>query len=287
MPETRDLPTPVVAPEELAGFDRDALRLLDVRMGPDAAARYADRHLKGAVYVDLERDLSGDTSHPERGGRHPLPPIEVWAATLGRLGIDPVTPVVVYDDAGGAKAAARAWWMLRAVGHDEVAVLDGGLAAAEAAGLPMASGVETAPSAPPYPCRAWQRPVEPLEAVDRLRADAGWRLIDVRAPERYRGEHEPLDPVAGHIPGARNLPLTDNLDEAGRFRSPAALRAHYAEALGDVPPERVVVSCGSGVTACHTLLALERAGLEGARLYVGSFSEWSRSGREVARGEAP
>ncbi|HJL14230.1 MAG TPA: sulfurtransferase [Sandaracinaceae bacterium LLY-WYZ-13_1] len=284
MPE---LPTPIVSPEALRERGLAGLRVLDARMGPDARERYAARHLEGAVFVDLETELSGDTSRPERGGRHPLPSLEDWALTLGRLGITPTTPVVVYDDAGGAKAAARAWWMLRAVGHDAVAVLDGGLPAAEAAGLPTASGETTVEPAPPYPVERWVAPTKTIDEVAALGRDEGWRLIDVRARERYRGDREPLDPAAGHIPGARNVPLAENLDEGGRFLAPEALRALYAERLGDVSAARVVVSCGSGVTACHTVLALEHAGLPGASLYVGSWSEWCRSGREGATGDTP
>lgn len=281
------LPTPIISPEELASLRRPVLRLLDARSGPDAAERYRAAHLPGAVFVDLEQDLSGDKSQPERGGRHPLPSLEAWAATLGRLGIDAGTPVVVYDDQGGANAAARVWWMLRAVGHTAVAVLDGGLPAAEALGWRTESGAVGVDARPAYPVTRWERPLVSIEDVDRLRTDPAWRLIDVRASPRYRGETEPLDPVAGHIPGAHNVPLTENLDENGRFRSPAELRRRYEASLDGVPPTRTVLSCGSGVTACHTLLALERAGLSGAHLFVGSFGEWCRSGRPIATGVEP
>ncbi|HEY8429504.1 MAG TPA: rhodanese-like domain-containing protein, partial [Sandaracinaceae bacterium] len=250
----------IVAPSALASRIGE-LRVLDCRSGPDAHARYLERHLAGALYVDLERDLSGDGSRPERGGRHPLPPLATWCRTLGRLGIDPSTPVVLYDHAGGANAAARAWWMLRAVGHREVAVIDGGLAAAIAAGLPVESGEARVDPKPPYPASAWARPTLDIDAVARLARDPSWRLVDVRAPERYRGEREPIDPIAGHIPGAHNIPLTENLGPDGRFKSPGELRALYEARLGD--PARTIVSCGSGVTACHTLLALEHAGLVG------------------------
>lgn len=257
-------------------------RLLDCRGGPGARERYLERHVAGALHVDLERDLSGDAGHPERGGRHPLPPIEAFARTLGRLGIDPSTPVVLYDDVSGANAAARAWWMLRAAGHERAAVLDGGLAAAERAGLPFERGEASVEAKPPYPARAWTRPTANIDDAARVARDADWRLIDVRAPERYRGEVEPIDPIAGHIPGAINVPLTESLDADGRFVSAGALASHFRARLGDAPMDRVIVSCGSGVTACHTLLALEQAGLSGAALYVGSWSEWCRSGRERA-----
>ncbi len=274
------LDSPILDAERLRDV-LDRVRVLDCRSGPDARQRYLAGHLKGALHADLERDLSGDASHPERGGRHPLPSLDDWARTLGCLGIGPDTPVVLYDDKGGANAAARGWWMLRAVGHSQVAVLDGGMAAAEAAGLPFQQGeAEVAPK-PPYPVQRWERPTMDIEEVARLAADPAWKVVDVRAAERWRGEQESIDPVAGHIPGAVNVPLVENLGPDGRFAEPAALRALYEARLG-VPVQRVVVSCGSGVTACHTLLALEHAGLVGASLYVGSWSEWCRSGRPRA-----
>jgi thiosulfate/3-mercaptopyruvate sulfurtransferase len=265
--------TPDALREELG-----RVRVLDCRSGPGARERYRERHLGGALFVDLEHDLSGDASHPERGGRHPLPALDDFARTLGRLGVDAATDVVLYDDQSGANAAARAWWMLRAVGHTKARVLDGGLAAAERAGLPLESGERSVDPKPPYPVpRRWARPTADIDLVARVARDPEWRVVDVRSSERYRGESEPIDPVAGHIPGAVNVPLTESLDAGGRFKSPAALAAHFRERLGDIPPERIVVSCGSGVTACHTLLALEHAGLSGAALYVGSWSEWCRA----------
>jgi thiosulfate/3-mercaptopyruvate sulfurtransferase len=184
---------------------------------------------------------------------------------------------------GGANAAARAWWLLRAVGHRSVEVLDGGLDAAERAGLSFESGETRVEARPPYPVPSeWTLPTADIDEVARVARDPAWRVIDVRAAERYRGEVEPLDPVAGHIPGALNVPLTESLSEEGSFRSIDALASHFRSRLSDTPMERVIVSCGSGVTACHTLLALEHAGLSGAALYVGSWSEWCRSGRERA-----
>jgi len=257
--------------------------LLDARPGPEV---FAGGHLPGAVHADLNRCLSTASApgaDPARGGRHPLPSPERWAAQLGAWGITPATWVVAYDDAGGGNGAARLWWMLRAFGHQRAAVLDGGLRAAlEAGAAPGAS----LPPAPPYPCDRWLWPTVTLEEVDRLRLDPDWKVLDVRARPRYRGETEPFDPVAGHIPGALNLPFAENLDAAGRFKDPEALRAMYRELLAGTAPDRLVVHCGSGVTACHTLLALELAGLPGAALYVGSWSEWCRNPvpREPVRG---
>jgi len=250
------------------------LVVLDCR--PDAAA-YRAGHLTGALHVALDRDLSATAADPARGGRHPLPTPQEFAATLGRLGITPRSRVIAYDDQNGANAAARLWWLLRAVGHRHVQVLDGGLAAARAGGATLTDAVPVPVATAPYPATPFALPTATIDAVDRARTAADQRVIDVRASFRFRGEREPIDPIAGHIPGATNVPLTDNLRADGTFRDSAELRALYAPVLAGLAPDRLIVHCGSGVTACHTLLALERAGLPGARLYVGSWSEWCRN----------
>jgi thiosulfate/3-mercaptopyruvate sulfurtransferase len=205
----------------------------------------------------------------------------VWCRTLGDWGIGPTTTVVVYDDQAGANAAARAWWMLKSVGHERVAVLDGGLAAALAAGLPLTAAAAQPSPLPPYPAGRWLRPTVDIATVDERRRDSQWLVLDVRSAPRFAGTEEALDPVAGHIPGAVNLPFTENLASA-RFKPPAELRRLYLERLAGVASDHLIVHCGSGVTACHTLLALELAGLAGAALYVGSWSEWCRSARPRA-----
>ena len=180
---------------------------------------------------------------------------------------------------------ARMWWMLRAVGHERAWVLDGGLESALGAGLQLAT--EDPPSPPrhaAYPCGSWQRPTIGIADLEQVLQDPGWKVLDVRARERWRGEVETLDPVAGRIPGTVNLPFAENLEPDGRFKSSAALREKYLALLVGTPPARLVVHCGSGVTACHTLLALEIAKLDGASLYVGSYSEWCRSTRPIGRG---
>jgi len=244
--------------------------------------------LLDAIHADLGKALSSAEApgaDPARGGRHPLPAPDVFAAQLVAWGITPETTVVLYDDQNGANAAARGWWMLRSLGHRKAYVLDGGLPAAIAAGAPTSQDVQSAvPSAALYPHRGWQLPRVDIEEVAKRATSPDWKVLDVRSRERYRGDSEPLDPVAGHIPGAVNLPYASNLDAAGRFRSPTELRAQYTELLGGTSPAHLVVHCGSGVTACHTLVALEIAGLSGAALYVGSWSEWCRSGREQSRG---
>lgn len=259
---------------ELTG--NPALILVDARRSRDA---YLAAHLPGARWVDLETELSRPCD-PRFGGRHPLPEPEHGSRVLARLGIRTTTPVVAYDDAGGALAAARVWWMLRAAGHEHVRVLDGGLAAAQRAGLALVAGEVPDASSEDATLRvtAFDRlPTVDADDVERVRLDPSWLLLDVRAPERYRGEVEPLDPVAGHIAGAVNAPYAENLGGDGCFLAPEALRARYEALLAGRSPSRVIVSCGSGVTACHTLLAMEHAGLAGARLYVGSWSEWCRN----------
>jgi thiosulfate/3-mercaptopyruvate sulfurtransferase len=271
---------PIVPPEALLDPAlRASVRFVDARAGAAGREAFAQRRLAGAVHADLDADLAGDARDPAHGGRHPLPPLPDFAAKLAVWGITPATRVVVYDAQGGANAAARLWWMLRAVGHEAVQLLDGGWDAALAAGLPTDDGAPStpAPAASPYPVPvAWALPTRDLAAVDAARRDPAQRVLDVRAGFRFRGEREPIDPIAGHIPGAQNVFFEENLDTRGRFLPADALRAKYAELLGGVPTSQLTVHCGSGVTACHTLAALARAGLDGAALYVGSWSEWCR-----------
>ncbi len=256
-----------------------ALRIADCRwyLGEPARgpAAYAAGHIPGAVYVDLEHHLSA----PSGPGRHPLPEPAQFAAAIGSLGIGSGHTVVAYDDRGGA-VAARLWWMLRHVGHDDVAVLDGGLTAWEATGQPVTT---EAPAYPPAELSVRVRAGDTWDRRDVLAGLATAVVVDARSGERYRGEHEPIDPVAGHVPGAVNVPYEENLGADLRFRTPAELRAVYA-AAGITAESPVVVYCGSGVTACHDLLAMEVAGFGGARLYPGSWSDWSASGYPVEVG---
>ncbi len=241
---------------------------------------YASGHIPGAAYAHLDRDLSGPKSGTN--GRHPLPAPAVLAVTLGRLGIDATTQVVVYDEDNGMYAS-RLWWLLRWMGHEAVAVLDGGFTAWAAEGRPVAVGVDV------HAARAFSGTPNPAFTVDAdtvgaMARSSTARVLDARAPERYRGELEPLDPVAGHIPGAVNYWFVRNL-EGGRFRSAEALRAEFETLVSGVGADQVVSYCGSGVTGCHNLLALEHAGLHGARLYPGSWSEWvSDPSRPVEKG---
>lgn len=273
------LTDPVIAPRKLAA--QPNLVLVDCR--PDERA-YLAGHVRGAFHAQLERDLSAPATDPSRGGRHPLPRVESFAATLARWGVTPDSQVVAYDEQGGANAAARLWWMLRAIGHARVQVVDGGLPALLAAGFELTADLPIAPTVPAYPAAAYGWPLADIDEVERARQDQARRIIDVRAAFRYRGESEPIDPIAGHIPGAVNVPLSENLSPEGSFKDSATLHALYTPIFDGSSPTETIVHCGSGVTACHTLLALERAGLVGAKLYVGSWSEWCRN---AERSRAP
>jgi thiosulfate/3-mercaptopyruvate sulfurtransferase len=265
-------PDPVISARELASLT-DVV-IVDCR--PDAHA-YAAGHLVGARHAQLERDLAAAARDPAHGGRHPLPGLHELTATLGRWGVAPTSRVVAYDDQNGANAAARLWWLLKAVGHDDVQVVDGGLAALRDAGFTLTTDAPAPNARPPYPCAGLVRGLADIDEVERSRGAADRRLIDVRAAFRFRGDSEPFDPIAGHIPGARNAPFAENLRTDGTFKTAAELRALFDGVLDGVAPIQTIVHCGSGVTACHTLLALERAGLHGAKLYVGSWSEWCRN----------
>jgi thiosulfate/3-mercaptopyruvate sulfurtransferase len=238
---------------------------------PDAWGRqqYAAGHVPGAIFVHLDADLSG--AKTGTNGRHPLPTPEQAAATFGRLGIARGKQVVAYDQGGGAYAA-RMWWMLRWLGFEAVAVLDGGYAKWSAEGRV----VSTEPTEPTPAIFAIDRVTPTVNATGVMASlpRQGLVILDARAPERFRGEKEPFDPVAGHIPGARNRPHTHNLNTDGTFKPAATLRAEFDGILDGMPHDQVVHQCGSGVTACHNILAMEIAGLPDTRLYPGSWSEW-------------
>jgi thiosulfate/3-mercaptopyruvate sulfurtransferase len=268
--------TTLIETSALAGNLGDpSLAIVDCRFDlKDTSAgerAYKEAHIPGAVYADVDRDLSGEKTGTN--GRHPLPPVETFVATLGRLGIDAGTQVVVYDhDSGGF--ASRLWWMLRWLGHDGVALLNGGFAKWTAERRPTTSGVEVRTRRVFVP-HVQSRMVVTAAEVAGVAGSKDWRLLDARAPERFRGEVEPIDKVAGHIPGAINVPYLENLNANGTFKSAADLAARFHEASASTPSDHVVIYCGSGVTACQNVLAMEHAGLHGSKLYVGSWSEWS------------
>jgi thiosulfate/3-mercaptopyruvate sulfurtransferase len=257
--------------------------IVDARGGADAAQRFSSSHLKGAVFADLETDLSEKSADAAKGGRHPLPSPSDFSTFLSSAGIDKAATVVVYDDKNGGNAAARFWWMLKSAGHDKAYVLSGGLQALVSADFEIETGKPGIREKKTYNFADWLLPTVTIDQVAEATSKEDYVVIDVRENYRYRGESEPIDLIAGHIPGAINIPYTSNLDEEGLFLSQKKLTQKYNDALGGRNPSHVYVHCGSGVTACHTLLALSEAGIEGASLYVGSWSEWSRNERPIAR----
>jgi len=285
--------TTLVSCEQLAAeLGNPGLKIVDARFvlaGANAEAgerSWREQRLPGAGYVHLNRDLS-DLRKPAAEGRHPLPDAQDFCRTLTRLGISPDDQVVVYDSSDGSMAASRFWWLLKLLGHDRVAVLDGGFARWQALGYPLETGEpRAAVTSGDFPFRQFD-PVQIIgddQVEARLQEPPGW-LLDARSAERFRGEAEPIDPVAGHIPGAVNRPLSANTRD-GRFRPAEELRAELSALIGSRLPSEIFLSCGSGVTACHNLLAMEHAGLHGARVYAGSWSGWiSDAKRPVATGD--
>jgi len=280
--------TTLISAEELAEhIDRCLVLdcrhdLTDAQAGPRG---FAEAHIPGARHVHLDHDLSGPKDG--RTGRHPLPSPEQVRALLAGLGLTDDRQLVLYDTAGGS-SAGRLWWMARWIGHDAVAVLDGGLAAWRRAGFP----VSAEPPAPPVAGRLSPRPpratLADVAETARAAGAADRLVVDARAADRYRGEVEPFDPVAGHIPGSVNRPWSSNVREDGRFKPGPVLRAEFETLLAGRPASAVIHSCGSGVSACHNLLAMAHAGLPGAALYAGSWSEWvADRSRPVATGPLP
>lgn len=265
---------PLIRPNEL-NERLDAVRLFDIRWdltdGSKGRETYRSGHIPGAVFADLDLDLADP---PGERGRHPLPHPARFGETLSRLGVNRDDVVVVYDDVAG-QYAARMWWMLRSIGHHASALLDGGYQAWARAGLPVETG-DVTPEPGDYPTPSGFSGVVYHDAL------AERTVIDARSGSRYRGDHEPVDPKPGHIPGAINIPTTANLDESGEFLNPEALRQVYAEV-----PDGSVVSCGSGVTACHDALAMILAGRAMPDVYVGSYSEWSLLDLPVNIGPKP
>jgi thiosulfate/3-mercaptopyruvate sulfurtransferase len=277
----------LISAQQLHALDPNEVLIVDCRSDiadADRGAReYAKAHIPGAAYADLNRDLS-DLTKPGLG-RHPLPDIEPFARLLRRWGWTPESRVVAYDDAGGALAAARLWWMFRLIGSRNAVVLDGGIKAWTAAGYQLTDATTSrTPSSADAAFDASQ--IVTTDELQRSRSDNRTLLLDARAAPRYRGETESIDRVAGHVPGARNRPFSENLAAKGTFKSATDLRDAFSATLGTHAPDDVVHMCGSGVTACHNLLAMEHAGLAGSRIYAPSWSGWIGDGkREIAVGD--
>ncbi len=275
---------PLIEVSELKSLNKDNYVLIDARGFGNSRERYEQGHLEGALYVDLE-ELAAHPENPAFGGRHPLPPLQDFTTLLGRLGITPQSHVIVYDDKGAANPAARFWWMLKAIGHQKVQVLNGGLQVATSAGMPVTTEVPVMPKATAYHAAHDFTGMVVLKEVAEAAQSPERVVIDVREAPRYLGHTEPLDLVAGHIPGAINVPYNTNMNGDNQYLPAEELKANYQKVFNGKQPEQVIVHCGSGVTACHTLLALEQAGLHGAKLYVGSWSEWSRRDLPIATEE--
>ena len=276
----------LITTEQLAGhLDDPRWVIVDTRhdlMEPAKGRKaYEAGHIPGAYFLSVDDDLSG--AKTGKTGRHPLPDLATFAARVNELGIGQETQVVIYDDVAG-NFAVRLWWMLRWLGHDRVSLLDGGFPLWVQEGRPTSTQVPAARAGSFVPRPRLGATVD-VHYVERHRQDPAVKLIDARTGERYRGEQEPIDPVAGHVPGAVNRFWKQNLQQDGRFKTPSQLRVEYKEFLGSADPANVVHMCGSGVTACHNLFAMELAGLPGGRLYPGSWSEWCADpSRPAAKG---
>ena len=275
--------SPIIQASELLElYKSNNLILIDASTGKNAKANYEEKHLEGALFVDLNTQLADIKEDFSIGGRHPLPKIEDFAQTVANLGISSASRVVIYDDKNGSNAAARLWWMLKSLGHEKVQVLNGGFQEAEKIDFPTSSNSEIVTKTEAYKTKNWKLQIATIDEVEKVSHDKNHIVIDVRDQERYNGETEPIDLVAGHIPGAINIPFTENLDTNGLFLDPNELKEKYSKVFENVKTENTIVHCGSGVTACHTLLAIAYAGIEIPKLYVGSWSEWSRNNKTIA-----
>lgn len=270
--------SPIIQPAELGSLNPNEFILFDASAG--SKARYDENHLADAFYIDLNTDLA-DIKDFAIGGRHPLPTLAHFAEVLGQFGVDKNSHVIIYDDKNGGNAAARFWWMLKSIGHEKVQVLNGGFDAAIKAGFATNSLKPKAENKKPYPIDSWHLTIADINEVETASKTGNQTIIDVRDANRYAGLTEPIDLIAGHIPGAINFPFTQSLDENGLFFNPKVLRKVLETALEDIKPENTIVHCGSGVTACHLLLAMDYAGLAIPKLYVGSWSEWSRNNKDM------
>lgn len=265
-------------------YKEQKVMIFDVSNSKNARSNFETEHLEGAHFIDLNTQLADINSDLSKGGRHPLPDLKVFSRTLSELGISKDTHVIIYDDNNGSNASARFWWMLTSVKHEKVQVLNGGFSHAKRNNFPMSSISEPAvPCSEPYPVDEWHLPTISMNDLERISENSSYLVIDVRDKQRFEGSFEPIDLIAGHIPGAVNIPFSENLTRDGLFLNPNLLRDKYEPVLTKSTIDNTIVHCGSGVTACHTLLALTYAGLGTPILYVGSWSEWSRNNKEVIK----
>lgn len=252
---------PIIQVEELLElYKTKNIVIVDASNGKNAKENYNKKHLDTAQFIDLNTQLATIPDNFADGGRHPLPSINKFAETLQQLGITNDSHVIVYDDKSGANAAARFWWMLKSIGHEKVQVLNGGIQEAEKVNFPINNNIEIPKTVEPYKFEDWKLHTAEINEVEKHSLNKNYIVIDVRENNRYRGEIEPIDLVAGHIPGAINVPFSTNLNENGQFLSPMELKEKYQTIFGNIKSENIIIHCGSGVTACHSLLAIDYAG---------------------------
>lgn len=274
--------SPIIQANELLALRvNENIVIVDVSNGKNSKENYRKKHLDKAIFLDLNSQLAEIKDNFANGGRHPLPKIEQFAETLKNIGINEESHVIIYDDKNGANASARFWWMLKSIGHEKVQVLNGGIQQAEKIGFPVNDKIEISKVSKTYKYDNWKLPIAEIKEVEENSLKENYIVIDVRENNRYRGESEPIDLVAGHIPGSINVPFSTNLNEKGMFLSPNELKTKYQEIFSEKNSENIIIHCGSGVTACHSLLAIDYAGLEIPKLYVGSWSEWSRNDKKI------
>ena len=277
--------SPIIEIEDLLKIYKNSdVLIFDVRNHKDAKSNYEKEHLEGSYFVDINSQLANIKQDLSDGGRHPLPDITRFGKTLSELGISKDSHIILYDDKSGANAAARFWWMLKSVGHEKVQVLNGGLQAAKKYNFPMSSKTEVPEkTSVPYITDKWYLPTIEMNDIETNLGSADFLIVDVREKLRYEGKSEPIDPVAGHIPGAINIPFSENMDENGLFLKPELIKNKYSAYFANFKTENIAIHCGSGVTACHSLLAMDYAGMKLPNLYVGSWSEWCRNGKEIGK----
>ena len=274
--------SPIISVEDFHNLDKENLVIIDAGSSDAAFENFQNEHLQGALYIDLNKDLAEIPENAKNGGRHPLPSLEKFSALLHRLGISENSYVIVYDDKNAANAAARFWWMLRSAGIENVQVLNGGVQSAKSKGLTLDSKIVEPKIKEELHLIEWKLPLVDINFIADHAENPDFLIIDVREKDRYEGKSEPIDEIAGHIPGAINIPFKENLNEDGTFKDPKILHQKYSEVLKNIPAEKIAIHCGSGVTACHTILALDYAGYAIPNLYVGSWSEWSRNEKAIA-----
>lgn len=274
--------SPLISPTDLLSlYGTEGLIILDASNSAWSKERYKKEHLESAFHLDLETQIANIEPDVSVGGRHPLPSLENFSKTLTDLGITPESHIIIYDEESAGNAAARLWWMLVAVGHENVQVVDGGYKAAKEAGYPISSEIIQPKTVAKYICEKWLLPQVTMLDMDNIINDKNYLIVDVRSKVRYDGITEPIDLIAGHIPGAINSFYMDNIDANGFFLAPDVIREKYEKLFGNYPAENIILHCGSGVTACHTILAVASAGMEIPSIYMGSWGEWSRNNRPM------